>query len=506
VRRCNGSRAAGLLVAVAALAHGVPAAGAATDVAVVIVPPFDPATYADRGALGLLVPGAGATVSREAAVASLIRGKVENALLGGVPSGRPRIVLSTRPGPVTVYVSLPPPGRHRNTRRYPIAVVGPGFHGRLDSSTTRIPGLLSIADVAPFVLALRQGGDSPVTVHPDPDAPADLARLDRRLTQTHDARAWAQFALVMLMLIPAGLAALTRLAAVGRAALLAAPTALLVSLLLSAVGVTRPTVLDLALAGVSVVVIATAAALTDRWPFLATALVGVFVVYLLVLDLWPAVNALAVIGPHPDGGVRFYGMTNVVETLLLGAALAVAALVGVRWLPPVAALSFSTLVLSATGADAGGAIVFAAALLAFAIVAIGAALTPRRIAVVLVAAVALTLALIGIDAAAGGASHATHAVAGGPGALLGDIGRRIHLSALAATANWHAPLIVVGCLAILAWLATRRPVPTTVRALVVGVAVSLVVNDSPTDVASFGMLSAMTLLAWERTRPEQERS
>src|SRR3989442_12713345 len=119
------------------------------------------------------------------------------------------------------------------------------------------------------------------------------------------------------MLSPAGLAALTRWAAVGRAALLAAPTALMVSLLLSAVGVTRPTVLDLALAGVSVVAIATAAALTDRWAFLATALVGVFVVYLLVLDLWPAVNALTVIGPHPDGGVRFYGLTNVGEHLLL---------------------------------------------------------------------------------------------------------------------------------------------------------------------------------------------
>src|SRR5688500_9996558 len=52
-----------------------------------VVPPFDPASYADRAAVGLLVPGAGPEVTREGALAALLRGKVEHDLLGGEPGG-----------------------------------------------------------------------------------------------------------------------------------------------------------------------------------------------------------------------------------------------------------------------------------------------------------------------------------------------------------------------------------------------------------------------------------
>ena len=48
-----------------------------------------------------------------------------------------------------------------------------------------------------------------------------------------------------------------------------------------------------------------------------------------MLAAWPEVNALAAIGPHPDGGGRFYGVTNEVETLLLAPSLAAAAAAGV---------------------------------------------------------------------------------------------------------------------------------------------------------------------------------
>ena len=43
-----------------ALLLAAPAAGAG----VRVVPPFDPADYADRAAVGLLVPGAGPTITR----------------------------------------------------------------------------------------------------------------------------------------------------------------------------------------------------------------------------------------------------------------------------------------------------------------------------------------------------------------------------------------------------------------------------------------------------------
>ena len=50
-------------------------AAAPAQAGVRIVAPFDPADYADRAAVGLLVPGAGPTVTREAALAALLRAR-----------------------------------------------------------------------------------------------------------------------------------------------------------------------------------------------------------------------------------------------------------------------------------------------------------------------------------------------------------------------------------------------------------------------------------------------
>jgi len=64
------------------------------------------------------------------------------------------IALAGRPGPITVYVALPPPGRRENARRYPIAIVGGGYRGILTSRSTRISGLVSLADIAPTIRVL----------------------------------------------------------------------------------------------------------------------------------------------------------------------------------------------------------------------------------------------------------------------------------------------------------------------------------------------------------------
>ena len=100
-----------------------------------VVAPFDPADYADRAAVGLLVPGAGPTVTREAALAALLRGKLEHDLLGGVAPGAAVIDLGAAGGP-EILVSLPPPGRSENDARYPIALLGE--RGLLTSDSTRI--------------------------------------------------------------------------------------------------------------------------------------------------------------------------------------------------------------------------------------------------------------------------------------------------------------------------------------------------------------------------------
>ena len=128
-------------------------------------------------------------MSRRGALASLLSGEMGNAILrNGVPHGAPIISLSRQAARTTFYVALPPPGKHHNVRRYPIAVVGPGYSGVLTSSSTRLPGLVSIADVAPSVKALRRGEEPRIRSKPSGDPFGALADLDYRLDQAHDSR------------------------------------------------------------------------------------------------------------------------------------------------------------------------------------------------------------------------------------------------------------------------------------------------------------------------------
>src|SRR5262245_10616059 len=73
----------------------------ATDFQVVVVPGFtvdDLAAVQDRGAVGLMNPGAGPETSAELALAALARGAVRNSLRGGTPSG-PELVAPTEGAP-----------------------------------------------------------------------------------------------------------------------------------------------------------------------------------------------------------------------------------------------------------------------------------------------------------------------------------------------------------------------------------------------------------------------
>src|SRR4051794_13677706 len=146
-----------------------------------------------------MVPASGSKVSRASALASLVRGKLENSLLGGKPSGKPLISLGGPPAPVTIYVALPPPGEHHNLDRYPIAIVGGGYHGLLLSSATRVPGLVAIADVAPSARALERGDEPVLTSRAADDAPAEVAEINSRLDAAHHARKTSTRVLVGLV-------------------------------------------------------------------------------------------------------------------------------------------------------------------------------------------------------------------------------------------------------------------------------------------------------------------
>jgi hypothetical protein len=425
------------------------------------------------GAVGLLVPAAGRTVSRSGALRTL------------------RDYLGCRARPpcrVRILLTLPPPGTHHNVRRYRIAVVGPGYRGLLVSDRTRIPGLVGLDDVGPTVEALEAGRTPPITSRGEADVADELDRLDRRLSEAHDARGRAN--LVVALALVAGALLALRSRRLAGAAVLVAPAALAAALLLSALGSTSVW----AFAALAVA----APLLLSRLP--VGLVVSAFLAgYLVALWVWPDVNALAILGPHPDGGGRFYGVTNQVETLLLPPALAAGVALGLPWLAAPAALGLVAVGASVAGDDGGGMVVFAVAFLVLAIRVRGLELSPRRLVTVAAAAVAITFAVVGIDAAFGGSGHVTRAVGGGPGSLSGDFAHRMHVSADGIVASRGAEIAFAAGAIGLAWLALRRPRSPGLDALLVGLLVSLLVNDTPTDVVGYGALGGLALWAWERS-------
>ena len=421
-------------------------AAAPAQAGVRVVPPFDPAEYADRAAVGLLVPGAGPTVTREAALAALLRGKLEHGLLGGVADGEPLIELGAADGP-EILVSLPPPGRSENDTRYPIALLGE--RGLLTSDSTRIDGLVSVTDVATGRLR----------VIPSDDPVEALETLDDRIERNDRWRLPLTIALAALLIV----LALVRPAHAVRA--------LLVVL---AANLWLEPVLALA-AGVAVLVLP-----------LGLACAAILAAYLMAMGIDAETVALSPFGPSQSG--RFYGVNNLLETMLLAPALAGAALLGRAGIG-VAALAFVAIGGNRFGADGGGLIVLAVAYLVLLV-----RLRDRRPTLRLAAgAVALALALLGLDAATGGSSHVTDAVGDGPAALAGDLADRIELSVRRTVASAGATAVVLGSLAVLVGVALRSRRNAVLEAFLAGLAVSLLVNDTPADVLGIGAAIAIAL-------------
>jgi hypothetical protein len=457
-----------------------------------VLPPGPiPPSLADKetSAIGLYVPGSGVQVSRASTIASLVRGKVENSLLGGKPGGKRIAELQFGPAasgaerPV-VYLQLPPPGEHHNTRRYLVVFVGGGYRGILTSESTRIRGLVSVANIARSLVDLQKGRTPTIRSQPDAEAAADLHELDTRLARVHKDRGWTMFALVLTYIAFVVFAPW--------ASVLAPAAAIAASLLLSAVDATR---LWLVIAAGIALTAAFAFAGAARRRRIPLAVAAFLAAYLVILAASPETNALGVLGARPDGGGRFYGIGNQLETLLLVPVIAAVAVGGLRWFVPLGLLALVTIGWSKAGADGGGLVVFAAA---FAVLL--ARLRPgpfswRRLAVVGAGAIALVFALIGIDAALGGSSHVTHSV--GSGSLFGEFGHRLHLSWASVTRGWSPGLLFLSCLAVLVYIAARRPRYPSVDAMLLALAVSLLVNDTPVDIILLGAIGSAALVRWE---------
>jgi hypothetical protein len=435
-----------------------------------------------HGAAGRLVPGRGPTFSREETLAALAK----------IPPAQ-------CPCPYTIFVSLPRPGNHGYDGLEWLSISGPGYRPgeMLVSDRTRIPGLVSIYDLKPTVEALDRGKEPPVTAKRVDDVLPSLERLGDRLDDAHETREPAALALAGIIILLALLALLTGSSLPARAALLAAPVALASALALSALEVAVPWIVVCALAATTIVVALGLAAVTGRRPALAAALIAIFPLYLLVFGLSTETSSFAAIGARPENGGRFYGFQNQVETLLLVPGVLGAALAGRRLYVPVALLVLITVGASFAGADGGGVLVFTAGYLFLWLRLRDIPLTARNLALAGAVVVAFAAALFGIDAALGGSSHVTRALGGGPIGVLGDMAHRLRLSADGLVSSRDSALIIGASLPVFAWVASRRPRFATVDAVLVAIAVSLLVNDSPRDVAGIGALSCAALRIWK---------
>jgi hypothetical protein len=464
------------IVALALLAAAAPAA--AQDVYVLVVTGDQPAAVRGRGATGLYVPGQGLYVSREEALERL--GRLPQQPCGAI--GQCEFEL---------FVSVPQLGAERNDKRYEVTILGDGYRGILVSDRTRIPGLVTISDIRETVGALESGRDPPVEWRASDHPLEELRELDERLSDARDAQAPATIALTLALIALAALALLTRSALLARGALLYPLVAIALALGASALHVVGPLVTTLI-----VLAAAPLALLVARVPL--TLAVPVFLAgYGLVLALSPETNSLMAIGPYPWSGSRFYGVNNQIETLLLGPALAAGLLLRGWRLVALALLALVVVGASKTGADGGGILVFAAG---FAV--LGALLhgRPRAIPLALLGVLVLGLAFVGLDALTGGSSHVTDAVSGGPGELFDTFRDRAERSVSIATSSVGQLAILAGGLAVLVYFATLKPRFPVVDAFLVAIAVSLVVNDSPTKVAGYGAIVCCALRAWSVSR------
>ena len=185
---------------------------------------------------------------------------------------------------------------------------------------------------------------------------------------------------------------------------------------------------------------------------LGWACAAILLAYLVSMGLDAETVALSPFGPSQSG--RFYGINNLLETMLLAPALARRGAARARAAILVAALAFVTIGGNRFGADGGGIVVLAVAYLVLWLRFRGERPTWRLAGLVAAGAVALALLLLGLDAATGGSSHVTDAVGDGPVALAGDIADRIEISVRRTAASLGATVVVLGSLAI---LRRRRP-------------------------------------------------
>ncbi|MES1248961.1 MAG: hypothetical protein ABUS54_14945 [Actinomycetota bacterium] len=474
------------LCAAALLAAPAAAAGTSNDFAghhaqvfqVVVVPGLglgDLPQLATEGAVGLLVPNAGPKTGQADAFAGMVRGILYNTRL---PFPTDKVLIHVEKsvtipahGPVIV-VGLPFGNAVANDYRYPIAVIGRGYHGLLMSSLTRVPGLVSMADVARTALHTPHA----LTWRRDDGAVASSYRLESQIevarTTTMPTSVLILSLLVFIaLLIPGG-----------------APSALGAALLANlALGWIQDGDTAWRVALVGACTVAGALLGPRKKTTIGFLMVGVLLAYMATMIVQPWSLSFAPIGPELTS--RFFGVSNLLEALLLVPAVLGAVLLKQRYGWPafvaVFALSLATIAENRLGSDGGGAIVVG---VAFALLS---ARKVRYAIPALAAAALVVLGLANLDAASSSPDHLRSALQGGFTGLMHVAANRVPLAYDRMLQQWWLLIPLFFCLVVVA--AARRS--TAVIAMTGAILASLLVNDSAGPVAIGGLTALLSIEA-----------
>jgi len=452
--------------------------------------------------------------------------EVRRSTLGRLPG----LVRGLRGNDLLIAIDRPPPAKNGALA---IGIAGRGFDGDLTSDSTRLDGYVLSTDVAPTILRRlgvaipSQMSGQPIRAEGSVDVGA-VVSLGDRLATISERRGPVIGVSLAVWLIALGLALAVTRGRAGRPGIrLAGLSVIYLPLFLlggAALEPSRTAEQLLAMLGAPLLGLLTLVAL-GGYRALAVASGLTVLAYAVDVIVGSPLTSLSLLGPNPGLGVRFYGIGNELEALLvvLIVAGAGAGLSGFApWLSPrgcaVAFLAVG-LPLAAVfaagrfGADVGAAIVFP---VGAAVAAATIAARRRRTALLVVAVPFVAVALLAlVDLVSGANAHLTRSVldAGGFSDLAQVAQRRLQLSAHSFTRPIvfvFMPLIaVLAAIAVLrrdrlrAWLRGLPAMRAGLIGAVAATAVGTLANDSGALLLEIGAAYLLVFLgyAWaEGTR------
>jgi hypothetical protein len=458
----------------------------------------------------------------ESAPAEIVPGLLSSTLANAGRSSRfvelRKTTLGELPPPrsgVTVIAIARPTGR--SDQPLPIGIRGRGYAGNLTSDSTRTDGYVLSTDVAPTVLA-RLGVEVPAEMSGQPIRaegevdPAAIESLVGRMDVIPSRRGSVVALPVAIWLLSLLLIALVGGVRLARPALRVVGLALVYMplLLLVGSGLQPSEAAEALLVGIGAPLLgALTGALLPGYRALAVASACTVLAYAVDVVAGSPLTSLSLLGPNPGLGVRFYGIGNELEALLVvlvtagaGAGLAgfAAGSSGRRAATVFLALGLLAAFVFAAGrfgADVGAAIVFPVGAAVAAAVIAGRGRSP-----ILLAALAAPLAVLAllalVDLLSGANAHLTRSVldAGGMGDLADVAQRRLQLSVRSfgrpILLGFLPVVVAVGVLAYLrrdrlaAWLEAVPAVRAGLLGALAATAIGTLANDSGALVLEIG--------------------